>query len=534
MSTRKFCSFGTGSKYTFDKDKIEIPDLCDSSRILQIDSKVLREAELQTEAAEVETIQKEAIKTEITETELVEMEIAETKVTETEERLEEEVGQSSPKLSKKKQAEHLRKMVDTVGKEGRPGEQVQNVISVGMLSEGWDAKTVTHIMGIRAFSSQLLCEQVVGRGLRRVSYELNKDGLFEAEYVNIFGVPFTFLPHEDGGDGPPPPPPLPKTAIHPVKEKVRHKINWPNVVRIDLVYRSTLIMDWDKVDSLTIDPHKSITEAELNAIIAGKPHTEVKKAIGLEKIARDTRVQTIVFKIASQIYNAKIYNTEKHNTEEYKNWKGGKEILLAQLLPIVTQFIESNKICIQDEVEPNSEQGAVKRKVLIILNMTQIIRHVWQEVKIANSEKRIPIFDREKPIRSTGDMRTWYTSKPCEWAEKSHINYCVYDSGWEASEAYILDRSNMVDSFVKNDHLGFFISYIWQGVFRKYYPDFLIRLKNGQYMILETKGREREQDKIKRNSLDEWVKAVNDYGGLGDWRWAVSYRPSDVELKLRI
>jgi len=128
------------------------------------------------------------------------------------------------KLTKDQQAEQLRKMVDTVGRYGEPGGPIQNVISVGMLSEGWDAKTVTHIMGLRAFSSQLLCEQVVGRGLRRTSYETKRTtdpvtgkeiDLFEPEYVNIFGVPFTFLPHE-GGDGPPPPPPPPKTQVEPV------------------------------------------------------------------------------------------------------------------------------------------------------------------------------------------------------------------------------------------------------------------------------------------------------------------------------
>jgi len=112
----------------------------------------------------------------------------------------------NPKLSKKDQGELLRRKVYTVGKRGQPGEQVQNIISVGMLSEGWDAKTVTHIMGLRAFTSQLLCEQVVGRGLRRTSYEVNEaTGLFQAEYVNVFGVPFTFLPHEGDSEKPPPP-----------------------------------------------------------------------------------------------------------------------------------------------------------------------------------------------------------------------------------------------------------------------------------------------------------------------------------------
>ena len=129
---------------------------------------------------------------------------------------------------------------------GEPGEQIQNVISVGMLSEGWDAKTVTHIMGLRAFSSQLLCEQVVGRGLRRTSYDVSKtDGLFEPEYVNIFGVPFTFLPHEGGSDGPPPPPPPPKTEIKPIIERIEHEITFPNVIRIDHVYKPTLSLDFN-------------------------------------------------------------------------------------------------------------------------------------------------------------------------------------------------------------------------------------------------------------------------------------------------
>jgi type III restriction enzyme len=127
----------------------------------------------------------------------------------------------------------LRRTVDTVGSLGEPGEQIQNVISVGMLTEGWDTRTVTHIMGLRAFSSQLLCEQVVGRGLRRTSYEVDPEtGLFEPEYVNIFGVPFTFLPHE-GGDGPPPDPVPPKTRIEPHPDKAAYEISWPGVLRID-------------------------------------------------------------------------------------------------------------------------------------------------------------------------------------------------------------------------------------------------------------------------------------------------------------
>lgn len=475
-------------KYAFDHNQILIPELCIPEKTLQIDSKVLDTAESETEAIEI--------------------------VVETDEESEE----TAPKLTKKQQAELLRKTVDTVGKIGEPGEQIQNVISVGMLSEGWDAKTVTHIMGLRAFSSQLLCEQVIGRGLRRVSYDVGEDGLFEAEFVNIFGVPFTFLPHE-GGDGPPPPPPPPKTKIEPVQDKVEHEITWPNILRIDHVFRPILKLDWDKVTTLEIDPYESITEAELAAIISGKANDKVKSLIGLEQIAEDTRIQTIVFRIASTIYNS----------EKRPDWKGSKEVFLAQVVRIVEQFIESDKITIKYDL---FHQDNSKRKILIILNMNKIIQHIWMQIRAENTEKLTAVFDKERPIRSTGDMRTWYTSKPCEWVEKSHISHCVYDSGWEASESYFLEKSELVKSFVKNDHLGFFILYNFNGVIRKYYPDFLIRLANNEYLILETKGVDSQQNQTKRDFLNEWVKAANIQGGFGKWSWAVSFHPSDMEEKL--
>ena len=143
-------------------------------------------------------------------------------------------------------------------------------------------------------------------------------------------------------------------------------------------------------------------------------------------------------------------------------------------------------------------------------------------------EKREIVFDRDHPIRSTGDMGTWYTGKPCERTKRSHINFCVYDSTWEASDAFELDRNPNVASWVKNDHLGFEISYVFQGVVRKYRPDFLIRLSTGRYLVLETKGKEMDQDKTKREFLKEWVLAVNEHGGFGRWSSDVAYHPGDV------
>lgn len=473
-------------KYAFDHRRILIDELCVPERILHIDSKVLEMAESQEEATPFNDGVDEPV----------------------------QEGESTRKLSKKKQAELLRRTVDTIGQAGESGEQIQKVISVGMLSEGWDAKTVTHIMGLRAFSSQLLCEQVVGRGLRRTSYEINPDtGLFDAEYVNIFGVPFTFLPHESQ-DGPPPPPPSPKTRIEPVVEKQHNEIRWPNVIRIDHVYRPQLRLDMDKVGNLELDAYETVKLAELASIVDGKPDVTKISKIDLEDLGRRFRMQKIIFETAGELFD-----------RMRKEWKGNKEALLSQLFRLVEEFIVSGKIQI---APPLFCQDDLKRRILITLNMTKIVQHIGDAIRFKNTESIVPVFDRDNPIRSTGNMRSWYTGKPCEYTRRSHINFCVFDSTWEATEAFELDRNPNVSAWVKNDHLGFAILYIFKGVIRKYWPDFIIRLNTGRFLILETKGQEMQRDKTKYGFLDEWVRAVNEHGGFGKWRWAVSKNPADV------
>jgi len=422
------------------------------------------------------------------------------------------------KLTQKQLADRLRQKVDTIGRIGLPGEQIYNVISVGMLSEGWDAKTVTHIMGLRAFSSQLLCEQVVGRGLRRTTYEANADGLFEAEYVNIFGVPFTFLPHE-GGDGPPPEPQKSKTRIEPDKRKSVHAISFPNVIRIDRIYRPQLTLDFNKVKPLMLDPMDSITFAELEAMLNGKPNPAALTEIDLKTIADKFRLQTLIFRIAVAIYHS-----------DNKSWKGSIELLLKQLITIVESFVCSSKLQIKN---PTFDKCDLRRRVLIMLNIGKIIQHIWNEVRAENTEVLTPVYDKEKPIRSTADASAWWTSKYAELMPKSHINFTVFDSIMEFHEARTINASKYVNSFVKNDHLGFFISYNHQGVIRKYFPDFIIRLKNGSMLVLETKGHDTEQDKTKRSFLDEWCRAVNLDGRFGIWYWRVSFEPNELEEILR-
>ena len=488
-------------QYAFEHKRIRIEELCDPDKILHIDSKVLDEAEAQEEPAEVI--------------------VAATAVDEVDEESGEEPAEENgagpkKKLTKKDRAELLRKTVDTIGREGQPGEQIQNVISVGMLSEGWDAKTVTHIMGLRAFTSQLLCEQVVGRGLRRTSYEVDsKTGLFQPEYVNIFGVPFTFLPHEGSADAPPPPPATGKTRIEPVPERrAQYEMTWPNVIRIDHEYRPQLTLDTDKVKRLVLDAYQTPMIAELAPMIDGKPDFTKFKEIHLEELARRFRMQRIVFETASEVYDLMA-----------PTWKGSREYLLAQLVRLVEQYIESGRVTVDP---PLFNEDDNRRRIVITLNMTKVVQHLWEAIRFENALTLAPVFDTERPIRATGDMLPWYSGKACEHTKRSHINMCVYDSRWEANESLELDRNLNVRAWVKNDHIGFEITYSFKGIIHKFRPDYLVKLTNGKTLILEVKGQDDQQQQTKREFLSEWVRAVNGQGGFGQWTADVSRHPKDV------
>ncbi|MGB8644726.1 MAG: DEAD/DEAH box helicase family protein [Anaerolineae bacterium] len=475
-------------KHAFDHNRIHIDELCAPDLTVHIDSKVLEMAEEQEDAEENPQGlgDPEGLETEAPER----------------------------KRSKKEQAAALREMVDTVGKVGKPGEKIQNVISVGMLSEGWDAKTVTHIMGLRAFNSQLLCEQVVGRGLRRTSYDVNKEtGLFEPEYVNIFGVPFTFMPHEETEETEPRVA-QPKFPVEPAAGKKQFEICWPNVLRVEHVYKPQLALDLANVPSLYIDAWQTATLAELAPVVDGQPDVTRVSEIDLNVLGQRYRTQKIIFETARDIYD-----------QMQPAWKGNKELLLAQLIRLVEQFVKSGKIRIHP---PLFNQDDLRRRIVITLNMTKVVQHLWEALRFENTQALELVVDQERPVRSTGDMRPWWTSRYRYPGMKSHINVTVFDSTWEASEAQEFDRNENVTTWVKNDHLGFAIYYTYQGIPHTYYPDFILSLANGDYLVLETKGKDDQQNRTKREFLDEWVRAVNAQGGFGRWRWAVSKSPADI------
>ena len=477
-------------EYAFRHRHIHTDELCDLEYLRQIDSKKLEQAE--TDNISVEEISPEEDETD-----------------------------GKRKLTQKEQAAILRKTIDTVGQIGKLGEQIRNVISVGMLTEGWDAKTVTHIMGLRAFSSQLLCEQVVGRGLRRSSYEIGENGLYSPEYVNIFGIPFSFLPHEgEGGGGEPP---KPKYAVQVNHDNAQYEISWPNIIRIDHEPDPRLHVDIAKVDiakiePLVLDAAETRLSAEVAPFLDGKPDLTKCSQIDLERLEKHLRMQEIIFKTS-----ARVYETMQSSWKD----KGTPYALLGQLFRWVERYLASNKIIIEPVLFENNDP--LKRKIMYMLNMNKIVQHLWKFLDVQMTTRLVPYFNPNGKVRSTGDMPAWWTTKYREPLKKSHISHCVFDSTWEAAEAYKIEKNPHVTAFAKNDHLGFGILYTYGGVPHYYYPDFLIRLDNEKILVLETKGQDNPQVQAKRNALSEWIEAVNSLKEYGEWRSDISFNIADVD-----
>ena len=285
-------------------------------------------------------------------------------------------------------------------------------------------------------------------------------------------------------------------------------------MRINHAYRPRLSLDWDRVRPLELDAARTAQLAELAPTIDGKPDITKIDSIDLQDLAREFRTQRIVFETARDVYD-----------QMQENWQGDRTFLLAQLVRLVEQLIRSNKIVI---VPALFWVDDLKRRLVITLNMTKVVQHIWEAIRHENTKRLEPVFDRDQPIRATSNMRTWYTGKPCAPTARSHINFCVFDSTWEASDAFVLDHASEVAAWVKNDHLGFEVFYVHRGVVRKYRPDFLVRLTSGDILVLETKGQDTDRDRTKRMFLAEWVEAVNQHGGFGRWAWDVSTTPGDI------
>ena len=284
-------------------------------------------------------------------------------------------------------------------------------------------------------------------------------------------------------------------------------------MRIDHEYRPTLTLDLAKAKPLVLDAYETPTLAELAPIIEGKPDVTRITEISLRELGERFRMQKIVFSTASDIY------------EQMKTtWKGSREYLLAQVIRLVEKYIESDKMRIDP---PLFNQDPLRRRIMITLHMTSVGEHLKQALHFENTKALVPIFDTERPIRATGDMLPWYTGKACEHT-KHHISICAFSTA-DGKRARLLSLiAAQRGAWVKNDHLGFEITYSFKGIIRKFRPDYLVRLANGKMLVLEVKGQDNQEQQTKREFLGEWARAVKGHGGFGTWAADVSRNPTDI------
>jgi type III restriction enzyme len=395
----------------------------------------------------------------------------------------------------------LREVMNTVGRAGRLGEQIRCVVSVSMLTEGWDTNTVTHILGVRAFGTQLLCEQVVGRGLRRQSYDLNLEtGLFDVEYADIMGIPFDFASYPQVTK-----PTVPKsvTRVHAIKERAEFEIVFPRVSG----YRRDLPSE--KLEAaFTPDSRLEITPVDIG------PTSVVMEGIVGAGV-------TITPQVLERLRPSEIsFNLAKHLLyTQFRDDEGfPKQHLFPQIQRLARRWLDEGYL-----VTKGVPIGA-------ILYQDQLVRAA-EKIDIAltrgSTGRLLAVLNPYNPKGSTRFVN-FLTSKSV-WKTgaqppKCHISHVVLDSSWEEQLALTLESHPRVLAYAKNQAMGFDVPYLDAGVMRRYVPDFLVRLDIGGdeplNLILEVKGIRDESDKAKaQTTRDLWVPGVNALGGFGRWRF---------------
>jgi type III restriction enzyme len=407
----------------------------------------------------------------------------------------------------------LREVMNTVGKPGRLGGQVRCVVSVSMLTEGWDANTVTHILGIRAFGSQLLCEQVVGRGLRRRSYALDERGRFTAEYAQVYGVPFAFIPGDGGAPGDPRPA-QPAAHVHALPERAELAITFPALDGYRLEVPDDLVFGAfdDPADRYHIERGALATWVQ-SAGIVGEAE-EVK----LDEL-RDLRPATLSFELAGALLRR--FEASLDDPGAKRPW------LFPQLLGIAKRWIDE---CVT--LDPDTFIGLLATDQGRAVAAERIHRAIVRQDGNRRGVLR-PMIRTFDPQGSTADV-DFVTRKKVKAAFKSHVNLVTLDSGggtdggntWEAKVADLCEADDRVWSYVKNDGLGLRIPYVHKGRSHFYVPDFLVRLtpeRDGDVprtLIVEVSGTQKSPGPTAAKAStarDQWCVAVNNHGGWGRW-----------------
>jgi type III restriction enzyme len=404
----------------------------------------------------------------------------------------------------------LREVMNTVGKHGQLGADIRCVVSVSMLTEGWDARNVTHILGIRAFGTQLLCEQVIGRALRRQSYDLNDEGLFDVEYADIFGVPFDFTARPVVAPPKPPVETILVKAVRPDRDAL--EIRFPRVegYRVELP-EERLTASFNKDSILELTPDIVGPSKTRNAGIIGEGVDLDLKHLG------DTRHSTLLFSLTQRLL--------------YTKWRDAGEDpklhLFGQLKRITKQWLDTCLVC----------KGDTYPALLMYQELADMACNRITAGITSALERKRPIkalLDPYNPTGSTAHVR-FTTSRTNRWdtagpPPKDHINWVVLDSDWEAEFCRVAESHPKVIAYTKNHNLGLEVPYRYGSETRKYIPDFIVLIDDGRgskdapdplHLVVEIKGYRREDAKEKKSTMETyWVPGVNNLGSYGRWTCA--------------
>ena len=397
----------------------------------------------------------------------------------------------------------LREVMNTVGKRGRLGGSIRCVVSVSMLTEGWDANTVTHVLGVRAFGTQLLCEQAVGRALRRQSYELNEKGRFGVEYADVLGIPFDFTAKPVVVRPVPPKDTITVRAVRP--ERDRCEIRFPRVIgyRVELPeerLRATFTED----SELRLTPELVGPSVTKNEGIVGK-------GVELTLEHLNGRLNTVTYHLAKHL----LYSKWRDEGEAPKLY------LFGQLKQIARQWLNSCLYC----------TGGTHPGQLLYLDLADIAcERIATAILRSNGNQHVRVLlDPYNPEGSTATVRfqTTKTHRHKTDPRRCHVNWAILDSGWEGEFCRVVEAHPQVLAYVKNHNLGLEVPYLHGSEKRTYIPDFIVYVDDGRgendplRLVVEIKGYRREDAKDKKATMEEyWVPGVNRHGGHGRWAFA--------------
>ena len=401
--------------------------------------------------------------------------------------------------------ELLREVMNTVGKEGRLGGSIRCVVSVSMLTEGWDANTVTHVLGVRAFGTQLLCEQVIGRALRRQSYNLNKEDRFNVEYADVLGIPFDFTAKPVVAPPHPPPETIQVKAMRPERDSL--EIRFPRVAgyRVELP-RERLTANFNEDSVMELTPELvGATETQNSGIIG--------ESVNLNLIhTGDIRPSQVLYELTSHLVLTK--------------WRDPGEDpklhLFGQLKRIARQWLEGYLVC-----KGKTYPAQLMYKMLADMACERITAAITRSLMGERPIKAV--LDPYNPTGSTIHVN-FNTSKTNRWRtdeRRCHINWVILDSDWEAEFCRVAESHPRVKAYVKNHNLGLEVPYRYGSEMRTYLPDFIVLVDDGKgdddllHLVVEIKGYRREDAKEKKSTMDTyWIPGVNHNGNYGRWAFA--------------